>query len=107
MQWVKIFSGEQEARQRIQPDRPQLVLVQGKKICLVLHHEKFHAVQDFCTHNGESLSKGLVNYLGEIVCPWHNYRFDLQSGRECASRSSDLKTYPIRIEQDGFFVGIF
>jgi nitrite reductase/ring-hydroxylating ferredoxin subunit len=47
----------------------QLPIVQGKRICLVLHGNNFLAVQDACTHNGESLSGGKVNYLGEIVCP--------------------------------------
>jgi len=53
------------------------------------------------------LSKGKVNYLGEVICPWHNYRFDLQSGRESSTRSADLITYPLKIDEAGFFVGIF
>lgn len=72
-----------------------------------MHNNSFYAVQDRCTHNSESLSKGSVNYLGEIICPWHNYRFDLESGKECASRSAELITYPVRIKEDGFFIGIF
>ena len=107
MQWVKIFDGEAVALQVLRNDSPQLLIVNGKRICLVRHKEKFYAVQDRCTHNGDSLSKGTINYLGEVICPWHNYRFDLQSGRESASRSSDLITYPIKIEPDGFFVGVF
>jgi nitrite reductase/ring-hydroxylating ferredoxin subunit len=107
MQWVKVFSGEQEARRKLRTDAPQLLIIQGRRICLVMRNETFYAVQDSCPHNGESLSKGAVNYLGEIVCPWHNYRFDLQTGRECASRSADLKTFPVRVGPDGFFVGIF
>lgn len=96
-----------EARSRIQPDKPQLVLIGEKRICLVRRHDQFFAVQDRCTHNGESLSKGMVNYLGEVICPWHNYRFSLQTGRESASRSADLITYPVKTENNGLFIGIF
>jgi len=86
--------------------KPQLLILNGKRICLSLHNNSFFAVQDSCTHNGESLSKGHINYLGEIICPWHNYRFDLQSGKACDSSCRDLITYPIKVDENGFFVGI-
>jgi nitrite reductase/ring-hydroxylating ferredoxin subunit len=106
MEWVKIFSTEAEARQRILPQKPQLLIVQGKRICLALHGGVFYAVQDSCTHNGESLSKGRLNYLGEIICPWHGYRFSLESGRACDSSSRDLTTYPIKADASGFYIGL-
>jgi nitrite reductase/ring-hydroxylating ferredoxin subunit len=105
-QWVKIFSGEQEALQRIAPNKPQLIILDGTRICLVNHGGNFYAVQDACSHNGESLSKGSLNYLGEIICPWHNYCFNMQNGREISSRSADLHTYPIKIDEAGFFIGL-
>jgi nitrite reductase/ring-hydroxylating ferredoxin subunit len=106
MDWIKIFDSEEEARQKIHPDKPQLLIVDGVRICLVLHANTFNAVQDACSHNGQSLSKGKVNYLGEIVCPWHGYRFSLNSGRACDSSSTDLKTYSIRSDATGFFIAI-
>ena len=106
MDWIKVFSGADEARKRISTDKPQLLILHGKRVCLVLHNDTFFAVQDSCTHNGESLSKGHVNYLGEVICPLHNYQFNLQNGRECSSRSRDLVTYPVKIDESGFFVGI-
>ncbi|WP_333819765.1 Rieske (2Fe-2S) protein [Ohtaekwangia sp.] len=106
MEWIKIFASDTEARGRIQSGKPQLLVIHGKRICLVLHEGNFRAVQDSCTHNGGSLSQGHVNYLGEIVCPWHGYRFDLRSGRACDSSSHDLKTYPVKSDDSGFFIGI-
>lgn len=106
MEWVKIFSSDEEARKRIRPDKPQLLVVNGKRICLVLHNNNFLAVQDACSHNGESLSKGQVNYLGEIVCPWHGYRFELNTGRACDSSCADLKTFLVRIDGDGFYIAV-
>lgn len=106
MEWIRIFSGEAEARQRILPDKPQLVILGGKRICLALHGDRFYAVQDACTHNGESLSKGKINYIGEVICPWHGYRFDLMSGRATDSSCRDLATFAVRIDDSGFFIGI-
>lgn len=106
MEWLKLFSDDAEARQRLQSNKPQLVIAHGKRICLVLHNQSFFAVQDSCPHSGASLSQGIVNYLGEIVCPLHSYCFNLQSGQELSSRSRDLITYPVKIDETGFYIGI-
>jgi len=106
MEWIKVFNTTAEAGQRILPDKPQLIVIGKTRICLVRHKDSFFAVQDSCSHNGESLSGGQVNYLGEIICPWHNYRFELRSGRASDSSCPDLKTYPVKSDDSGFFIGI-
>lgn len=104
--WVKIFTGTEEARAVLLPNKPQLLLLGTLRIMLVQTDGNIFAVQDFCTHNKESLSKGLVNYRQEIVCPWHGHCFDLRTGREARQRSADLITYAIREEQDGVFIEV-
>ncbi|MBT1703080.1 Rieske (2Fe-2S) protein [Chryseosolibacter indicus] len=106
MEWIKIFGNKSEADHRIMNDKPQLIIIDGKRICLVRHKDEYAAVQDDCSHNGESLSKGIVNYLGEIICPWHNYCFELKGGKEIKGRSPDLKTFPVKADDTGFFIGI-
>lgn len=87
-------------------NKPRLLQVAGKKICLVYRDSKLFAVQDSCTHNGESLSKGSVNFQGEIICPWHGQRFDLRTGREGSEQSRDLVTYPTKATEEGVFIGL-
>jgi nitrite reductase/ring-hydroxylating ferredoxin subunit len=106
MKWMKVFSSKQEALQRMTQNKPQLVIIDGKRICLVRRENEFFAIQDSCTHNGDSLSKGKVNFLGEIVCPWHHYRFDLRSGRACDSSCADLESFHVRLGDDGLFIGV-
>ncbi len=106
MEWVKVFDSTGAARAIVTPGRPQLLVVHGRRICLVLIGDRLLAVQDKCSHNGESLSKGTVNFLGEIICPWHGYRFNLKTGRESDERSHDLETFPVREETDGVFLGL-
>ena len=106
MNWIKIFSGLAEASQRVPDKKPQLVIIGDIRICLVRNGDRIDAVQDSCSHNGESLSKGHTNYLGEVICPWHNYCFDLKSGQELNGRSPALKTYPVKIDSTGIFIGI-
>lgn len=106
MDWVKIFESEEEARSKIQEHKPRLLILYGKRICLAMHHGEFFAVQDSCPHNSESLSKGWINHVGEVVCPWHNYRFELHSGKAFNSSCKDLITYTVRIDKTGFFLGL-
>ena len=106
MNWIRIFSSIEEARTRLAGKKTQLLIIGNERICLAEFNDTFFAVQDACSHNGESLSKGIINYAGEIVCPWHNYRFDLKSGRACDSDSADLKRYPLKWDGTGFFIGI-
>ena len=106
MEWVKIFKGLEEGISRIPEKKPQLVVVGSVRICLIRFNNNFVAIQDACSHNGESLSKGQLNYLGEIICPWHNYCFDTRSGAEINGRSAALRTYPVKIDESGFFIGI-
>jgi nitrite reductase/ring-hydroxylating ferredoxin subunit len=105
MEWIRIFNSATEARERISMGKPQLVVIGEVRICLARVNESFFAVGDKCSHNGESLSKGKINFLGEIVCPWHGYRFSLQSGR-CAENYPDIPIFPIKENEDGFFIGI-
>jgi len=106
MNWVKIFNNSGEVFDRVADRQPRLLVVNEKRICLVRQGNSFSAVSNSCTHNGESLSKGKVNFSNEIVCPWHGYQFDLRTGREYQQRSADLETYPIKIEADGVFIGL-
>ena len=106
MEWIKIFNSEFEARERLANKQTQLIIIGGKRICLAMYDGKFFAVQDSCTHNGESLSRGQINYAGEIICPWHNYRFELNTGKSCEASCRDLVIYPLKSDPDGFFIGI-
>jgi len=106
MEWVKILPSGSEAREKLQENKPQLLIVHGKRICLVKRENQFFAVSDKCSHNGESLSKGLVNFAGEVVCPWHGHQFNLKTGREFQERSADLTTFPIREDADGLYIGL-
>ena len=106
MEWIKISSSQSELQKLLVENRPKLLLIHGKKICLVYRESTLFAVEDSCPHNGESLSKGAVNFQGEIVCPWHGQRFSLRTGREGSQQSRDLVIYPLKETEEGLFIGL-
>ncbi len=103
---IKIFESTAEAKAALAENAPRLLIVYGKRICLVRHNEKIFAVQEACTHSGGALSQGKINYMGEVVCPLHGYQFNLQTGRESSERSNDLVCYPIHESEDGVFISL-
>lgn len=106
MEWIQIFATTGDLEKALVIDQPRLLIVRDKRICMVRRQSGLLAVEDKCPHNGESLSKGAINYKGEIVCPWHGQRFDLRTGREADENSRDLITYPVREGLEGVFIGI-
>lgn len=104
MEWIKIFNNRQEALTVLQENKPRLLLIGAKRLCIVLREGKMYAMEEKCPHNGESLSKGSLNYLGEIICPWHGYRFQMTTGRESLERCRDLIIYPVKENEEGVLI---
>ncbi|CAN7723072.1 MocE family 2Fe-2S type ferredoxin [Paenibacillus sp. LjRoot56] len=67
---------------------------------------QYYATDGFCTHERFHLADGLV--MGSTIeCPKHNGRFDYTTGE--AKRKPvcvNLKTYPVKIEEDKVFIKI-
>ena len=83
-----------------------VIEVNGKKICLALHNNIINACAHKCPHAGGILSDGHIDALGNIVCPLHRYKFNIQNGRNTSGEGYYLKTFPVEIRPDGVFIGI-
>lgn len=105
VEWKRIFASSAEAREKLGNGRPQLITIGGARLCLALFKDRVHALADRCPHNGESLSKGKVNFAGEVVCPWHGYRYPLAGG-PCPSGGSEAESFPVREDDSGVFVAV-
>ena len=78
----------------------------GYTILIAMAEEKVYAVDDMCTHEDASLSKGSLH--GDCVkCPLHGSRFKLDSGEALDDPAEEaLKTYEVKIEGDDILVAI-
>ncbi len=104
MVFVKI--AESLAELDFSPEGLALVEVKGKKICIARHGDAVHACNARCPHASGNIAQGYIDVLGNIVCPVHRYKFSLQTGRNSSGEGYFLKTYPLRVEQDGVFIFI-
>ena len=106
MAHIKLFDSLADLEAKVTESSAVAMKVGDREICMVRFKDKFYAINNSCPHLGEKLSKGRINYLGEIVCPWHSYRFNLFTGEESERRCSDAITYPLKIEEDGTYIDL-
>ncbi|WP_192821495.1 Rieske 2Fe-2S domain-containing protein [Rufibacter sp. LB8] len=104
MPWIKLFDSLAQAQAKIPVRKATAVVVQGQEICVAHTAAGFFAVENSCPHLGDALSRGTTNYLNEIVCPWHSYRFNLATGQECQHRTRPLKRFALEIREDGLYI---
>jgi nitrite reductase/ring-hydroxylating ferredoxin subunit len=74
----------------------------------------FHALTNYCPHEGGPLCAGYVRGTpvpstdelggvgwareGEIIrCPWHQWEFDIASGRTLSTPARGIRTYPVEL----------
>lgn len=79
----------------------------GRPIAVFHLDGRFHALSDTCPHMCDSLSAGWIED-GAVVCPRHQWRFDLKTGTclDEADEKYKAKTYPVRVEGDEVFVQV-
>ncbi|MBX0335249.1 Rieske 2Fe-2S domain-containing protein [Pontibacter sp. HSC-14F20] len=104
--WHKVFDSLAEAREQVPLRKLKQLVLDGRAVCFAHTPTGFFALDDVCPHLGYSLSKGTTNYLDEVICPWHSYRFSMRDGRECEFRTRKAVLHQVELREDGVFVGI-
>lgn len=78
----------------------------GKKICIGKFKEHIFAFAHKCPHAGGIMSDGYIDALGNVVCPVHRYKYDMQNGRNTSGEGYYLKNWPVELRENGVFVGM-
>ncbi|MBP9097465.1 MAG: Rieske 2Fe-2S domain-containing protein [Ferruginibacter sp.] len=100
--WHKI--AESLAEMNFSTEGIATVELENKKLCIILFREALYACNSKCPHAGGNLAGGYIDTLGNIVCPLHRYKFNLQNGRNSSGEGYFLKTYPVEKRADGIFI---
>ena len=89
------------------PERSVKKIILGdKNITLVRVAAEFYAFQGYCPHRGAPLYQGYLNNTNEIICPLHQYRFDIRSGEVKSGACPDLETFPTQLTDQGLEISI-
>jgi nitrite reductase/ring-hydroxylating ferredoxin subunit len=103
MEEVVIFNSKKEMLKVIANREIKRVSINNQQFILVRSGECVFLSEQYCPHMDHNLSEGSVNFEGELICPWHSYRFSLMTGTEAQERCRRLKTFPLT-EKDGQMV---
>lgn len=80
--------------------------IKGKKLTIARHNGSLFAFAYKCPHAGGIMSGGYIDPTGNVVCPLHRYRFSMVNGRNTSGEGFYLKTWPVKVEEQGVFVGM-
>lgn len=97
------------------PGERKIVTIDRREIGVINMDGKFYALRNICPHRVGPLCKGRIRPLvvweggteighkreNEIIkCPWHNWEFDLKTGKCITDEEMRVRTYHVEIEND-------
>ena len=78
----------------------------NKTYCVYSLEGGYYATDGICTHESVHLEDGLV-MDDEIECPMHQGIFNIKTGKAISPPAcNDLKTYPIKVENEKIYIKI-
>jgi nitrite reductase/ring-hydroxylating ferredoxin subunit len=102
--WHKIAGTPQEID--FNENNLAVITVAGKTMCVGRHLNRLFAFAHKCPHAGGIFTDGWIDLRGNVVCPVHGYRFQVETGRNSSGEGYKLKTWQIETHEDGIYVGI-
>ncbi len=75
---------------------PKRVVVGGRGVLLCRVDGEIRGVDEICPHKDRSMRFGVV-FDGEIICPHHQYHFDLETGRCDRRKCPPVHVYEVRV----------
>ena len=76
-----------------------IITAGGEEIALFNYKGKYYAISNQCLHQGSSLGEGRIEE-GIVICPNHEWRYDLKTGQCPQNPSLCAKIYPVEVKED-------
>ena len=81
------------------------VRVEGKPVLLIRQLGKIYVIDDRCPHMGCKFSGGRLDG-NVVICPCHDWRFNLETGEYEDLPSYVLTMYPFKVEAGKIWVKV-
>lgn len=83
---------------RLAKERKRVVRVGDVDVLVLWHEGAPHALANLCVHKERELARGTI-FSGRIVCPGHQWAFDLDTGW-CREKEEHQPVYRVKVEDD-------
>lgn len=81
-------------------------VVEGHELVVVRLDGAWYALTNRCPHQGGPLGRGRLEQ-GQLVCPWHQWRFDPRTGRSCWPEGyTRVAQYAVKVEHGQILVDL-
>ncbi len=95
------------ALNELSAEKAVLVMLAGRRVGLLLYQGQPVAVPDRCPHFSGPLAQGRISTArGEIICPWHRFRFDLTTGQSVTNPAMMATLLPVEVRGDNVWVDL-
>lgn len=104
--------------------RRQVLDIGGREVVVFRAKDRYYALSNTCAHSGGPVGEGVLipkvetivhedgTIAGEtfsenclhLVCPWHGWEYDIDTGEAAGDRRYKLRTYETRVEGDDVYV---
>ena len=74
-------------------------------ICIANVNGTFSAMDNVCLHRGGPIGQGMIEH-GKVVCPWHAWAWDPQTGEAANNPAAKVAIYPLKIESGDVLIEI-
>jgi len=81
------------------------VVASGMPIALANVDGALYAVASGCLHRGGPLGEGDLDG-GEVICPWHGWRWDVRTGRSTNNPALALSCFPVTVADGAVYVDV-
>ena len=114
----RVFAGSAD----LPPGSRRIVPVGAISVGVFNIDGRYHAVLNYCPHEGAELCKGRLTGTtlpteqpgtyewgreNKILrCPWHQWEFDLETGKHIANSACRVRTYQVIVEDGKLFLEI-
>lgn len=79
--------------------------IEEKTICVAMIEGTPLALDNVCPHRGGPLAEGTIEG-GKVVCPWHQWEFDLATGQSADTSGTGTTAYALRENGEDILVGV-
>jgi len=80
-----------------------IIDVGDKEIALFNYKGHFYAIDNTCPHRGSPLGEGRIEE-GVLICPNHEWRFELKSGWCPQNPELSTEVYPIKVHDGKIYI---
>ncbi len=78
---------------------------EGVSVCLARLNGRLSALDNWCPHRRGPLGEGWIE--GDaVVCPWHSWAFNLQTGTAEPPDRAQVEVFPLRLDGDDLLVDL-